>query len=91
MQQRKLVFPVNEIFYNKEFFYSQGSFPQSRKLSTIKKIFHNQGNFLQSRKFSEVKEIFHNQGNFPQSRKVSTVKTFSANKDQNDSVKTNSR
>ena len=52
------------------------SFPQSRKIYTVKEIFHCQETFWQSRNFSLVKEIFLIKEIFPQSRNFSTVKEF---------------
>ena len=53
-------------------FHSRGSFPWSRKFSTVKKIYLDQGTFLQSKNISTVKNNFPSQANFPQSWKSST-------------------
>ena len=49
----------------KKLFLDQGTFPQSRKSSTVKEIFHKEGSFPQKNVFL-IKEIFDKQESFPQ-------------------------
>ena len=80
----------------KKLFLDQGTFPQSRKSSTVKEIFHKEGSFPQIN-FPQKKEVFHKQNffldqrSFPQTKSFlqNLVKRFSISKDQSCSLKAN--
>ena len=81
-----------------EFFKNQGTFWQSRNLSTIKEFYHSPESFPQSWNFSTVNGIFHKKkytnkkvfheifflrlSSFPQTKLFTQSKKIFSNKDQ---------